>query len=126
MAPERSLTGLSWGEKHIYIGQVEMIIRLDPDGGEPEVIVSLEPGEIAGFPHLLPDGETLLFTLQRSLQPNIVAQSLVSGKRRELIQNGSDAAERTQLDCANTSDKQRSNSSSESDFKSSLSFICFL
>ena len=32
----------------------------------------------------------------------------------------------TRRDCANTSDKQRSNSSSESDFKSSLSFICFL
>jgi len=87
--------GLSWGtDGSILIGQPEGILRVSADGGTPELIVPIEPDERIYGPRLLPDRDTVLF----SIGPNwdwdgarIVAQSLATGVRKVLIEGGNDA-----------------------------------
>ncbi len=88
---------VSWGQDGILFSQPGAIMRVSQDGGKPETIVSLEPGERANGPRLLPDGQTLLFALVNGPRldaedsGDIVAQSLKSGARRTLVHGGSDA-----------------------------------
>ena len=86
--------GASWGpDNRILIGQGPRgILRVSADGGEPETIITVEPGELADGPQMLPDGEHVLFTVasgDRSGKPwdtaRIVVQSLKSRERRVLI-----------------------------------------
>ena len=66
-------------------------------GGEPEQVVSVAADEWAHGPQMLPGGRTVLFTLakgsdeERWDKAQVVAQSLVDGTRRVLIEGGSDA-----------------------------------
>jgi eukaryotic-like serine/threonine-protein kinase len=92
--------GASWGpDNRILIGQGPRgILRVSADGGNAEPIVTLEPGELADGPQMLPDGEHVLFTLavddrngNRWDTARIVVQSLKSGERTVLIHGGSDA-----------------------------------
>jgi eukaryotic-like serine/threonine-protein kinase len=92
--------GASWGpDNRILIGQGPRgIVRVSADGGESEAIITVEPGELAAGPQMLPDGEHVLFTVaddeggeERWDTAQIVAQSLKSGERRVLISGGSDA-----------------------------------
>ena len=68
-----------------------------PNGGTPEVLVSVKDGEVAQGPQLLPGGQHVLFTLatgtasDRWDKARIVVQSLASGERKTLIEGGSDA-----------------------------------
>jgi predicted Ser/Thr protein kinase len=88
--------GMSWGEDGILFGQREGIMRVSADGGSPEVLVSVKEGEQAYGPQMLPDGDTVLFTLATGIAPErwdeaqIVAQSLRSGERKILVNGGSD------------------------------------
>jgi serine/threonine-protein kinase len=63
-------------------------------------LVRLPPAEgVANCPQLLPDGDSILFTLARGTTPSsnfwdkaeVVVQSLATGKRKTLIQGGSEA-----------------------------------
>jgi Tol biopolymer transport system component len=92
--------GASWGaDNRVLIGQGPRgILRVSADGGEPETIITVDPGEWADGPQMLPDGEHVLFTLadgeggeERWDRAKIVAQSLKSGERKVLINGGSDA-----------------------------------
>jgi serine/threonine-protein kinase len=92
--------GVSWGPDGIVYGQYSKgIMRVSPDGGKPELLVSLKPGEVIHGPQVLPGGETVLFTLgtgptQTADQwdkAQIVVQSLKSGFRKPLIEGGTDA-----------------------------------
>jgi serine/threonine protein kinase/Tol biopolymer transport system component len=92
--------GASWGtDNRILVGQGPRgILRVSADGGEPEVIITLKPGELAHGPQMLPDGDHVLFTLADDNGMNtqwdaaqIVAQSLKSGERTVLMRGGSDA-----------------------------------
>lgn len=73
------------------------VIAVPADGGPMEVLVSVDGknGEWAGTPQILPDGETILFTLgkgtNRPESERIAVQSMVSGERRILIERGRDA-----------------------------------
>ena len=90
--------GASWGPNNSIVfaprgsGQ---IFEVSSDGGEPRPITSLGEGEYAHrLPQVLPDGESLLFTVikrQRSWEDAaVVAQSIRSGKRSVLVENAAD------------------------------------
>ena len=90
--------GASWGaDDTILFGQPEGIMRVSANGGNPELLVATEEGEQVHGPQMLPDGESLLFTITnvagqtRWDEAQIVAESLESGERKVLWTGGSDA-----------------------------------
>jgi eukaryotic-like serine/threonine-protein kinase len=90
--------GMSWGPDGILLAQNgKGVVRISPNGGTPEVIVSTKADEIAHGPQMLPGGRAVLFTLAKGNAPTrwdkaqIVAQVLASGERKVLIDGGSDA-----------------------------------
>jgi eukaryotic-like serine/threonine-protein kinase len=101
--------GMSWDGSGILFGQSVLpgatamgILRVSPNGGKPEQLVAVKDEEIADDPHILPDGETVLFTLGKRARAGnrfseiwdtaqIVTQSLKTGRRTTLIDGGSDA-----------------------------------
>ena len=83
--------GISWSpDDTILLGSGAGVWRVPGSGGTPEVVVQPAEGDsgLAG-PQLLPGGEWVLFRLPLSEQ--IAVQSLVTGERQVLIQNGGDA-----------------------------------
>jgi hypothetical protein len=81
--------GISWGVDGIVFGQGSKgIMRVSPNGGQPERLVSVKDGEVAHGPHVLPGGQAMLFTLatgtgaDRWDKAQVVVQSLKSGERR--------------------------------------------
>ena len=90
--------GMSWGPDGIVFGQgPKGIMRVSPTpGAKPDLLVSLDAGEFAHGPQMLPDGQAVLFTLatgsntDRWDNARIVVQSLKSGERKTLIDGGSD------------------------------------
>jgi serine/threonine-protein kinase len=105
LIPNISL-GVSWGTDGIVFGQRGGdIMRVSPNGGQPEILVSIKNDEAFG-PQVLPGGDAILFTLPTGIGTNvgggnsgpvdwdnaqIVVQSLRSGERKTLINRGSDA-----------------------------------
>ncbi len=94
-------SSLTWEDTGILFPQTATgIMRLSPNGGKPEVLVPLSMSDgFAHGPQLLPDGETLLFTLttdsgasiERWDNARIVAHSLKTGRREAIIEPGTDA-----------------------------------
>ena len=90
--------GASWGaDNTILFGQPEGILRVSANGGTPELVIPATEGESMGSPRLLPDGESVLFSVTTATgatrwdQAQIVAQSLRTGERTLLVEGGSDA-----------------------------------
>jgi serine/threonine-protein kinase len=90
--------GITWDASGIiYAEQPGDIRRVDPNGGESQVLIDLEEGEQALSPQVLPDGRRVLFTLttgtraDRWEQARVVVQDAVSGKRTVIVEAGSDA-----------------------------------
>ncbi len=90
--------GISWGPEGIVVGQgTQGIMRVSPNGGAPETLLKVKAGEGVHGPQLLPDGQTVLFTLATGMgfdrwdKAQIVAQPVKSGERKILIEGGSDA-----------------------------------
>jgi serine/threonine-protein kinase len=88
-----NLDGLSWeADGTILFGQPEGIYRVPATGGTAELIIP-EEQRVYGA-RLLPDGDSVLFSLRQSGDwdtAQIVAQSLSTGEREVLIEGGSDA-----------------------------------
>jgi Tol biopolymer transport system component len=90
--------GVSWHASGILIGQgAQGIIRCSPNGGAPERLATVDPGEQAHGPQLLSDGSALLFTIAKAANgvtrwdtARIVMQTLKSGKRETVVNGGSD------------------------------------
>ena len=89
--------GIFWSEAGIFAGQSGLgIVRVPEAGGKPQVVAKVDENERAQGPQLLPDGDTLIFTVhpstgeQRLDQGKIFAQSLRTGERRLLREGGSD------------------------------------
>jgi serine/threonine-protein kinase len=85
----------------VFVDGVKGIVRVSPGGGTPELLVPRNDAE--GLVHLaqvLPDGDTLLFAIGRMTGPSanfwdaaqIVAQSIETGRRKVLIEGGSNPA----------------------------------
>ena len=95
--------GVTWGPDGILFaqgtGDERTVVRVPAAGGKPQVLVTLQPNEFADGPRMLPDGDTLLFTLatnarvgaERWDKAQIVAQSVKSGTRKVVIEGGSEA-----------------------------------
>ena len=91
-------SGLSWGaDNTILYSAASGIWRVSADGGTPELVIPANEGEAMSSPRLLPDGDSVLFSLTTTTgatrwdQAQIVAQSLSTGARTEVWQGGSDA-----------------------------------
>lgn len=90
--------GVSWTDEGIvFVEPGRGIVRVDPSGGQPQVIVALAPNRAAQSPQLLPGGERLLYTLAAGTAPDrwdrarVVVRSLASGEEATLLEGGSDA-----------------------------------
>ena len=93
-----SIFGASWApDETILFGQPEGILRVSANGGTPELVIPAEEGEQMDSPHLLPDGESVLFSVTtgngatRWDQAQVVVQSLATGERTVVLPGGSDA-----------------------------------
>jgi hypothetical protein len=94
-------SGITWDDDGILFGQPGTgIMRVSAIGGNPQVVVALNPTEALGHgPQLLPGGGTLLFTLARRVQgaaepwanAEIVVQALKTGERKTIVERGADA-----------------------------------
>jgi Tol biopolymer transport system component len=98
VCPANRPFGVRWDRNVIMVGQgTNGILRVPASGGKPEQLVSVKAGELAYGPQLLPDGQTVLFTLANGTGPEnwdkaqVVAQSLKTGERHVIIDGGSDA-----------------------------------
>ena len=91
-----NLNGAMWGpDGTILFGQTDGIYRVPATGGTPALVIALEDGEqrLDGA-QLLPDGDTVLFSVRPANSwddAQIVAQSLSSGERTIVLEGGSDA-----------------------------------
>jgi Tol biopolymer transport system component len=93
LCPADAVVGMTWGEHGIIYGQgAKGIFRVSENGGTPELLVSVEKNEFAQGAQLLPDGQSLLYTVTtdiaqwekgkifvRSLQPGSVPKLLIDG-----------------------------------------------
>lgn len=92
---------VSWTDAGIVFIDDRGIVRVLPDGGTPEVLVARKDADgLAHLAQILPDGDTLLFALGRVTGPSanfwdsaqIIVQSLATGRRKVLIDGGSNPA----------------------------------
>jgi serine/threonine-protein kinase len=89
--------GLSWTQDGIVVGQDRGIHRVSADGGKLGMVIPARDGEVLYGPQVLPGGQELLFTVasetgtDRWDKAQIVVQSIPSGRRKTLIEGGSDA-----------------------------------
>jgi serine/threonine-protein kinase len=93
------VAGIAWSEEGIVFAQIgKGILRVSPNGGQPEALVIAEKNEYLIEPQMLSGGQAVLYTLDRGSplsaawdQVQIVVQTLKSGVRKVVLEGGSDA-----------------------------------
>jgi hypothetical protein len=84
----------------VLFGQPDGIMRVPASGGSPELMIAAKGGEHLDSPQLLPDGDSVLFSVVGAAATGdpspgdvaqVVVQSLRSGERKVLVPFGSDA-----------------------------------
>jgi serine/threonine-protein kinase len=97
-AVQTAMFGASWGpDNMILYGQTEGIMRVSANGGTPELVIKANDGEQVHGPQLLPDGDSVLFSVTTGKGPTrwdqaqIAVQSLRTGERKVVLRGGSDA-----------------------------------
>ena len=93
--------GASWGrtDQIVFAHQTGGLWQVSAAGGTPTSVTTLQgdSGEYSHrLPQLLPDGQTVLFTVTQAAFPSwddtvVMAQSLATGERKVLIDGGADA-----------------------------------
>lgn len=92
--------GMTWDQSGILIGQgAKGIIRCPANGrGAPQQLATVEAGEEADGPQILPGGNTLLFTIAKTAEgpsrwdtARVVVQSLEARERKTVFEGGSAA-----------------------------------
>jgi eukaryotic-like serine/threonine-protein kinase len=107
LCPAGNPFGMTWDASGILFGQATGpattttgILRVSPNGGKPDRLIVVKDDEVADDPQMLPDGDTVLFTLAKGPsgrladawdKAQIVAQSLRTGRRTTIIEGGSGA-----------------------------------
>ena len=87
IGPSASLHSATWTRDGtvLFSQAAQGIFRVSANGGTPELVIRLNAGEEADSPQLLPDGDTVLFSVTtpagraRWDQADIVAQSIRTG-----------------------------------------------
>jgi eukaryotic-like serine/threonine-protein kinase len=94
-----ALYGANWeSDGTIVYGQQDGIWRVSGNGGAPERIVQIDPGELVHGPRMLPGGTAVMFSLTSRAelvgQPTawdaarVLAQTLQTGQRHEIARGG--------------------------------------
>jgi len=90
--------GVSWADDDtVFFGQSNGIMRVPANGGTPELVIATQEGEQASSPQLLPDGDSVLFSVttntsqRRWDEAQILVQSLRTGERKTVLRGGADA-----------------------------------
>jgi serine/threonine protein kinase/Tol biopolymer transport system component len=91
--------GISWpqSDRILFARSGEGIFEVSPSGGPARAIVAVdrEKGETARRPQLLPDGQTVLFTVNNEAADlraaRAMVQSLRTGERKTVIESATDA-----------------------------------
>ena len=89
VAEASTVYGATWGADDLILLNISGtgIVRVSANGGEPELLIGVEGSEVGlARPQLLPDGEWVLFSVYPGGQA--VIESLVTGERRVLIEDG--------------------------------------
>jgi len=90
-----NLRGVSWeADGTILFGQPEGIFRVSANGGTPKLIIPTDADEQVYGPRLLPDGDSVLYSVGPQSDwdaAEIVVQSLSTGERKVLVEGGNDA-----------------------------------
>jgi serine/threonine-protein kinase len=89
-----TILGVSWSDQGILFADNRGIMRISPNGGQPETLVAARAKEALADPVMLPGGETVLFAqdetgIRASTLFNswwIVAQNLKTGARKTLVE----------------------------------------
>jgi Tol biopolymer transport system component len=94
--PDSTPLGESWhADGTIFFAQDQGgIFRVPATGGSPELVVAASQGESLYGPRLLPDGDSLMFSVSRESAWDagaVVVQSLTTAERKTLIEGGNDA-----------------------------------
>ena len=84
--------GASWGsDDSIVFGGRQGVMQVSANGGTPQLLVEASEGERVFGPQILPDGESVLFTLASGAGwdgAQIIVESLDTGEREVLIETG--------------------------------------
>jgi serine/threonine-protein kinase len=86
--------GASWSDEGILFATVSKgVLRVSPNGGQPEPLVIAKDNELLSDPQMLLGGQSVLFTVRsgdftRSDKGQIVVQTLKSGARKILVTGG--------------------------------------
>jgi Tol biopolymer transport system component len=86
--------GASWSKDgSILFGQTDGIFRVPASGGTPERVIPIEPGTSIYGPQLLPDGDSVLFSVTTTTwdAAQIVVERLSTHRRTVLVEAGSAA-----------------------------------
>jgi eukaryotic-like serine/threonine-protein kinase len=89
-------SGMSWSDDGIVVARGQSIERVSPNGGTPQVLVTLKEGESPSRPQMLPGGHAVMYTRRRvdssdNELSDIVVYSLTSGTDKIAVMNGADA-----------------------------------
>jgi eukaryotic-like serine/threonine-protein kinase len=103
-APGVAGVGMSWEGDSIVFGHEKGVMRVLANGGQPQLLAAVKPGEVAQAPQVLPGGDAVLFTIARRSgasgfnsfswdwdRAQVVVQSLRSGERKTLLERGNAA-----------------------------------
>ena len=95
LAPIEVPSSVSWETEDILLTLSNRILRIRPEGGAPDTIITMADGENARGARMLPDGRHVLFTLLKGTGDEgwngakVVVQELGSGSRKTIVEGSS-------------------------------------
>jgi serine/threonine-protein kinase len=99
ICPTPNPYGITWDASGIVFGQFgKGIFRCSPNGGDPELLVTVKDDEVPFGPQILPGGAAVLFTLAKasdavsnSDKAQVVVETLASHQRKTIVSAGTNA-----------------------------------